>query len=402
MERLVALSGIVFLLLGVGAAGVFASRAVLGATQCVPSVSHSKKRIAPGLQIVQTSSSKSRCGSSIAIIGGTKGDIWGFDYDGGLWHSSDDLRTWTRVWHGPAGSFVPRALRTASGHVLIEVGGASGSDRIMRSTTRAARRFSTSFVFPRGSALHFATSWGQYSAVGAKPKTIYVGEYGDHPDPVHLWASTNDGRSFSSVFTLPGRTSGSPDRVRHIHGVFLDPFTRWLWIAIGDNTPEPRIGYSNNGGRSFTWITQGVYPHSRAVALMFTRDAVYWGNDVPELPGGLFRWDRSSGAITTVLTNLREPWFDAIQSHGWSVQFSEISTKEDDGYIGDEHLHVLIGNRSNWRSVTTPWVRSPAYRHFKVAPLGLTQPDSTGCSWLSLQGLAGANGAKNIKVCLGR
>jgi len=130
---------------------------------------------------------------------------------------------------------------------------------------------------------------------------------------------------------------------------------------------------------------------------MFAKDAVYWGTDVP------YRWNRSTGAITTVLTDLRVPWFDAVQSRGWYVQFSEISTKQDDGYIGDEHVHILLGNRSSWRSFPAPWIRSAAYTQSKVAPKGVTAPDLKGCFWLSLPGLTGANGAaKNFKVCLGR
>jgi hypothetical protein len=409
MKRLVALGGSGLVLLGVSAAVVLASRekpagaAVVltsreksaGAAKCAPSVARSNRRIAPGLRMVRVSRKGGTCRSWIAVIGGKRRDLWGFNYSGGLWHSSDELRTWRLVWKGPAHSFVERAFRTASGHVLIEVGfaGDRRPRQIMRSTTKAARKFKTAFVLPPGSSLHFATSWGQYSAVGAKPRTIYVGEYGHHPNPVHLWTSTNDGRSFRAVFSLPGRRSGSPDRVRHVHGVFLDPVTKWLWVAIGDNTPEPRVGYSKDGGRTFTWITKSVYPQSR----------VYWGSDVPELPGALYRWDRSTGEITRIITDVSEPFFDARQSHGWFVQFSEISTKEDDGYIGDEHVHVLIGNGSRWYHVTTPWTRNPAFKFGKVAPLGMTWPDPAGCFWLSLPNLVGAtSGLENIKVCLGR
>jgi hypothetical protein len=183
--------------------------------------------------------------------------------------------------------------------------------------------------------------------------------------------------------------------------VFFDPYTRWLWVAIGDSPPQPRIGYSRDGGRNFTWITAGDYPRSRAVGLMFARNAVYWGTDVPERPGALYRWDRATGAITQVITGLREPYFDARQSHGTFVQFSEVSTKENDGYIGDEHVHALVGTKGIWRAVTTPWVRNAAHRQSKVAPLGLTSPDASGCFWLSLPNLARTENRRNIKVCLG-
>lgn len=376
---------------------------VLKLTTCAPSISNAHTQLAPGLRVVRQSFKRGKCKSSIAIIGGTSGDIWGANYNNGLWHSTDDLRTWQLVWQGPAGSYVERALRTASRHVLIEVVDSKGGHRIMRSTTGRAARFTTTFVLPVGSYLHFSTSWGQYSPVGGKPGTIYVAEYGGLPNPVHLWASTNDGRSFGTVFSAPGTRTDSPDRARHFHGVFSDPVTHWLWVAIGDNPPfEPRVGYSKDGGRTFTWITHGAYPESRVVGLMFAKDAVYWATDVPERLGGLYRWDRSTGAISQVLSGLREPFFDARQSRGWFVQFSQISTKQGDGYLGDEHVHVILGNGSDWREVTTPWTRKPEHQDGKIAPLGVTWPNRSGCFWLSLPNPSQSDGIANIKLCLGK
>lgn len=376
-------------------------------TACRPGTIRQIKRIALGLQTKRVST-QGNCGSSIAIIGGTSRDIWGGNYNiwagnynNGLWHSTDQLRTWRLVWQGPAGSHVERALRTSSRAVLIEVVDSNGAHRIMRSATRVAHRFKTTFNLPTGSFLHFSTSWGQYSAVGGSRRTIYAAEYGDHPDPVHLWASHNDGRSFSTILSLRGRTSGVADRIRHFHGVFLDPYSHKLWVAIGDNTPEPRIGYSNDGGRSFTWVTQGTYPQSRAVSLMFAKDAVYWGTDVPERAGTLYRWDRSTGDITSVITGLREPFFDARQSKGWFVQLSQVSTKNDD-YIGDDYVHVLVGHGSSWRHVRTPWRRNSVHKQEHVSPWGVTSPDVSGCFWTSLPYLAKSNVIKNIQLCLGR
>jgi hypothetical protein len=403
MKRLLASGVIGLFLLGVSAAGAKAPQTVSSpATTCSPRVDRLNRSIAPTLRMVRASLTQGTCRSWIAIIGGGRDDIWGANYNNGLWHSSNELRTWRLLWQGPTGSHVERTLRTASGTVLIELVDAMGNRRIMRSTTPRARRFTTALVLPTGSFLHFTTSWGQYSVLGGKRRTVYVGEYGDHPDPVHLWASTNDGRSFRTIFTLRGRTSGATDRARHFHGVFVDPFTKWLWVAIGDNGPEPRIGYSRNGGRSLTWITRGIYPQSRAVALMFAKDAVYWGTDVPERPGGLYRWDRSTGEIAPVLQGLREPFFDARQSRGSFVQFSQISTKENDGYIGDEHVHVLVRSRSGWRHVSTPWTRNPVHKQRNVSAWGVTRPDAAGCFWMSLPYLVRSDSVENFKLCLGK
>ena len=48
-------------------------------------------------------------------------------------------------------------------------------------------------------------------------------------------------------------------------------------------------------------MTDGSYPESRVVDLMFDSNAVYWGTDSPDVPAGLFRYDRSTGQVTQVM-----------------------------------------------------------------------------------------------------
>jgi hypothetical protein len=72
--------------------------AVYGLATCAPSIAKSHNQLAPGLRVVRQSFKRGTCKSSIAIIGGTVGDIWGGNFKNGLWHSRDDLRTWQLVW----------------------------------------------------------------------------------------------------------------------------------------------------------------------------------------------------------------------------------------------------------------------------------------------------------------
>jgi hypothetical protein len=74
-------------------------------------------------------------------------------------------------------------------------------------------------------------------------------------------------------------------------------------VTIGDTGTEPRIGYTDDDGGAWTWITQGdggtgdAYLRSRAVGLMFLPDFVCWLSDVPDFPTPVWRWDRASEVI---------------------------------------------------------------------------------------------------------
>jgi hypothetical protein len=217
---------------------------------------------------------------------------------------------------------------------------------------------------------------------------IYVGEYGFVTSgQINLWRSTNDGKSF--------RVAAMWSDVRHIHSVYADPYSRnKLWVAIGDTGTQPRIGYSTDGGATFAYVSRGVYPESRAVGLLFTRDAVMWATDSPEVPAGFFRWDRATGQVSRVLTGLNGPFYYTAQFRNAYVQFSTISLLSNDGYVGDEYVHVVSSNNgSSWSTTKTSWMRAQGQPLDKATILGITRPDSHGRFWVSFYDLAGASAA---------
>lgn len=123
---------------------------------------------------------------------------------------------------------------------------------------------------------------------------VYYGEYWSNPSrkAVRLWKS-EDGENWEVAFEFP------PGRVRHIHAVQVDPFTNHLWLTTGDLDHECQIAFSSDGGQSFTPIGQGSQMW-RAVSLVFTKEAVYWGSDNPAGHNHIYRWDRSSGLVEQI------------------------------------------------------------------------------------------------------
>lgn len=120
---------------------------------------------------------------------------------------------------------------------------------------------------------------------------LYYGEYptglGGAVENVRIYRSRDGGSTWQVAYEFP------PGTIRHIHAVEWDPYGRALWVATGDSNSQSRIGYSTDGGTTFTWIGSGSQEY-RAVSLLFGPKEVSWVMDSPSVPAHLVRWIRSS------------------------------------------------------------------------------------------------------------
>jgi PKD repeat protein len=337
--------------------------------------------IAPGLRVVKSSYSIGDCDSTIsATARSADGTIWGVDQGGaknGLWKSTDDLASWQLAYQATGYGSVEEVLPLASGHLLIMVRGTDGIRHILRSTGTDGTAFDPpSLDLPSGALIHDPQSWVQTGGA------IYVAEYGDPAPPIVVWKSTDDGQSFQVAFSLSD--------VRHYHSIQPDPYQAGrLWLDAGDTGTQPRIGFSDNGAASFTWITQTTYPQSRAVDMMLTPDAAYWGSDTPDVPSGLFRWDRQTNAISTVLGNLNGSFYNTFSANNVYAQFSAVELASD-GYTGDGYFHVLTSvGGTTWSDTRTPFARTAGDTNETALMTHFTPPDSQGRFWGSLFDVAG-------------
>jgi hypothetical protein len=129
------------------------------------------------------------------------------------------------------------------------------------------------------------------------------------------------------------------------------------------------------------------------VGLFFTRKAVYWATDTPDVPAGFFRWDRATGVVTRVLGGLNGPFYFTFQHRNSFVTFSHVSTKASDNYIGDQRIHAVTSqNGSTWRSTVTPWRHNQSADSVnrKASITSFTKPDQYGRFWVFFYDLAGA------------
>ena len=330
--------------------------------------------VAPYLRVVTSSYAIGNCDSTIvATAQSPDGTLWGVDMGGGkngLWRSTDGMQSWQLVWQPSAYVTIEHVLPLASGAMLAVVLDPSGIRHIVRAPDSTGSSFSSTYSlnFPAGSRIHSAQSWVETNGA------IYVAQYGDPAPPIILWKSTDDGRTFSVAYS---RTD-----VRHYHAVEADPYSAGrIWLTAGDSTAQSRIGYSDDGGTTFTWVSQGTYPQSRALTLMFTPAAVYWGSDTPEVPAPITRWDRTTGKLSTVLSGLNGPFYNEITWQGMYFQFTALEATVD-GYIGDNYIHILTsGDGTNWTLTRTPFMRLVGATDQNAGMWHFTQPDAQGRFW---------------------
>lgn len=120
--------------------------------------------------------------------------------------------------------------------------------------------------------------------------TVTFGDYRSNPErgDIHLYRYSPRDESVERIATLP------KGAVRHVHGVYRDPYGDSLWCTTGDRGPECRILRSYDGCRTFEEIGSGDEGW-RCVSLLFDEDAVYFGTDAEYQPNHLVRLDRASG-----------------------------------------------------------------------------------------------------------
>lgn len=123
---------------------------------------------------------------------------------------------------------------------------------------------------------------------------VFWGEYFDNPhrDEVHVYASCDGGASWEIAYTF---ASGE---IRHVHNIVYDAWEHCLWILTGDYGAECRILRASCDFNHVETAVSGNQ-HARAVAMVPTKDALYFSSDTPLERNHIFRLHRT-GSLTTV------------------------------------------------------------------------------------------------------
>ena len=117
------------------------------------------------------------------------------------------------------------------------------------------------------------------------------GEYGSNNDrsPVPLWMTRDDGRSWHIEKYL--------NSIRHVHGVYGDPFSSSVWLTTGDKDGECHlIEFRNGETGKFIFHGNGTQL-CRPVGLYFSKTFLSWGMDSEISKCQIVTLDRVTGEL---------------------------------------------------------------------------------------------------------
>ena len=122
---------------------------------------------------------------------------------------------------------------------------------------------------------------------------LLLGEYGHNAarDAVPIWSSADAGRSWSVAHVFP---AGS---IKHVHGVYRDPFSDDVWIPTGDFEGECFLYRTDVNFTQVEKYGDGTQTW-RTVALLFAPDRISWIMDSQLQTSHLLHLDRQSGKLT--------------------------------------------------------------------------------------------------------
>lgn len=161
--------------------------------------------------------------------------------------------------------------------------------------------------------------------------SVYFGEYFQNMEKkaVHVYGSHNHGKDWEIVKTF------AEGNINHIHGVYMDPFTKNLWLATGDRENECIIGYTNDGFKTFTEVFRGGQEY-RTCVLFFYKDFIVFGTDSQYQQNELKKFDRKTLEITHIQDVqgpvIRGAQFGDISMISTDVEPSDVN-KDPNAYV---------------------------------------------------------------------
>ena len=223
-----------------------------------------------------------------------------------------------------------------------------------------------------------------WSISSDRKNNVFVGEYGprDKGSGKRVWKTSDHGLSWEVAFHAP-----NIDGI-HIHRVAVDPFTNHVWVTYGDNQHQ---GVFRSVDEGATWSKMR---HAQSTAVVFTEEAIYWGEDTFE--GKVTRFDRRTGRFTPVLTAMHEG------SYGGSVYDMAIGKSgliyvPMVKYSHQSHIPTLwVGDGRDWKLLIETNVEENRFGGFEHISSG----DPNG--FLFLKGYRIEERSKQLKPKIGR
>ena len=124
---------------------------------------------------------------------------------------------------------------------------------------------------------------------------IYFGEYlaNDERAPMRIYRYKPGSNSLDVPYFFPANS------IKHIHGIYFDEQADALVCLTGDDENECRMLRTRDGFKSIETIGEGDETW-RAVSILFSENAMFYGMDAEFRSNHIYRLDRSSNQRTSL------------------------------------------------------------------------------------------------------
>jgi hypothetical protein len=85
--------------------------------------------------------------------------------------------------------------------------------------------------------------------------------------------------------------------IRHIHGIYSDPYSTDIYITTGDDNNESILYKTNFSFDKFEKVLEGSQ-QTRMIKLLFDQEFIYFGTDTPHEKNFIYRLNRIDGKLT--------------------------------------------------------------------------------------------------------
>ncbi len=181
---------------------------------------------------------------------------------------------------------------------------------------------------------------------------LFFGEYfkNESDTSVSIYISRNHGKTWEIKNQFPAH------KIRHIHAIQEDPYSKQLWLTTGDERRN-YIYWSNDEFSSFNPI--GLGESYFTTQLLFTKESVYWGSDTESKShSGIYCWNRKSASLNKLVQHPNIFFFSNQLKNGTMI-FS--TSLENLSFEKDHFLRLFINlPEGKWTSITTgEWRKNP-------------------------------------------
>ena len=137
------------------------------------------------------------------------------------------------------------------------------------------------------------------SIVGSRPlsfeqidNNLVFGEYRSNPERSEINVFTFDKDQIYSKLKMSG--------IRHIHGIYLDPYTDKVWITTGDENHEAFIYRTDKEFNKLDIILSGSQ-QTRTIKLLFDEHYVYFGSDAPHEINHIYKLKKDTKQVSKLV-----------------------------------------------------------------------------------------------------